>query len=106
MKSKLSKNYIAIMKALSKDKIILYTTEKRSWRNCWLLFRSGKRIVRKINLVIGYREYAADERANYWYYDLNLWFDSSTKKPVSEAKQILFSQLKTNETGLEIKIDK
>jgi hypothetical protein len=62
--------------------------------------------VQKINLVIGYREYAEDKRANYWYYDNDLWFDYSTKQPVSKAKQILFSQLRTNETGLEIKIDK
>ena len=105
MRSKFSKNYIAKMQALSKDKMILYTMEKASWRNFWLLLRNGKRIVREVKLVLAYREYAAGKRSNYWYTDNDLWYDSSNHTVLSYAKQDLFNSLRTNHTGLEIKID-
>ena len=105
MKYKFSKNYIKKMQELSKDKIILYTTEKASWRNFWLLFRSGRKTVEKVNLVIGYKEYAAGTRSNYWVYqDGAGWISSTTHRPVTPPKQKLFDALQTNHTGIEIEI--
>ena len=107
MRYKFSKSYIAKMQGLSKDKIILYTMEKASWRNFWLLLRSGKKTVEKINLVIGYKEYAAGTRSNYWLYQEGTgWINNNTLKPVSAAKQQLFDALETNHSGIEIQINK
>ena len=105
MKYKFSKNYIKKMQGLSKDKIILYTTEKPSWRNCWLLFRSGRKIVEKINLVLGYREFAAGTRRNYWVYQEGAgWVNNTNQRSATPAKQALFDALPLNQTGIELEI--
>ena len=105
MSLRLSKSYIRKMQGLSKDKMILYTMEKASWRNCWLLFRSGKKIVNEVKEVIGYREYAAGQRTQYWYTQSGYWYNSRDRKIISLQKQGLFNDLPLNHTGLEIKID-
>ena len=104
MRYKFSKSYIAKMQALSKDKMILYTTEKASWRNFWLLLRNGKKMVERSHLVIAYKEYAQGIRNNYWYTEDGIWYDSSTRKSVARNKQLLFNSLPVNYTGLEIEI--
>lgn len=80
--------------------------ETASWRNCWLLFRSGKKTVKKVNLVIGYQEFAANKRSNYWVYQEGAgWINSTTKRSVPLAKQQLFDALELNHSGIEIKIN-
>ena len=50
-------------------------------------------MVEKINLVIGYREYAAGTRGNYWVYTESAgWVHNVTKRSVTPPKQNLFDE--------------
>lgn len=62
-------------------------------------------MVEKINLVIGYKEYAAGSRSNYWVYEEGAgWVSNTTKRSVTPPKQKLFDALPLNHTGIEIEI--
>lgn len=104
MKSKVTRETAARIKKLSKRQLILFTIEKKSWKNLWLLFRSPKKELVKYGLAVGYTEYANGERSNYWINELGVW--CSSKKPNVEVRREVALLLDTmNITNDPIQLD-
>lgn len=104
MKSKYSKFYINKMSELTKIKTILFRREKASWRNLFLLFRSGKKEIESTFLTLGYVEFSAGNRKNYWINYGNGWVNSVTGKRVANDRQKLFDALNIKQDFLELEI--